>query len=205
MSSRLFLIQLPVSYVYCQREKQQQHLFRAYSKFQSIKEYYGELLLFMFVELYRFLQILIFCVKWHCAGLFPIRQSNSLKYCLTVVVAIDAGGKMKWLRYKKNRNAFSTPQKWIRVPQINSAPVGFSIVGRWCLTSLEADNTCGKHEQLCSSETLVSVWEWFNTTMQRATKSLALHTRDRLAAIPAQPTNLVLLLIPPGWWESKHN
>lgn len=130
MSSRLFLIQLPVSYVYCQREKQQQHLFRAYSKFQSIKEYYGELLLFMFVELYRFLQILIFCVKWHCAGLFPIRQSNSFKYCLTVVVAIDAGGKMKWLRYKKHRNAFSTPQKWIRVPQINSAPVGFSIVGR---------------------------------------------------------------------------
>lgn len=61
MSSRLFLIQLPVSYVYCQREKQQQHLFRAYSKFQSIKEYYGELVLFMFVELYRFLQILIFC------------------------------------------------------------------------------------------------------------------------------------------------
>lgn len=98
-------------------------------------------------------------LDWHCAGLFPIRQSNSFKYCLNVVVAIDAGGKTKWLRYKKHRNAFSTPQKWIRVPQINSAPVGFSVVGRWCLTSLEGDNTCGKHEQLCSSETLVSVWE----------------------------------------------
>lgn len=85
MSIRLFLIQLPVSYVYCQREKQQQqqqHLFRAYSKFQSIKEYYDELLLFMFVELYRFLRILIFCVKWGIKRFndFAIRQKSLRHY-----------------------------------------------------------------------------------------------------------------------------
>lgn len=90
MSIRLFLIQLPVSYVYCQREKQQQHLFRAYSKFQSIKEYYGELLLFMFVELYRFQQILIFCVKWGIKRFndFAIRQKSLRHYTKGIGLAL---------------------------------------------------------------------------------------------------------------------